>query len=92
VTDSRTLIMQMIYYARCGTSESCGHLDENGECLLRPWSAYFVDKNQDLKKNACPPAHTIMVGVQRVESVENFMYFGCQLSSVDGTRTEQDGG
>jgi len=36
-----------------------------------------------------PPAQTIMVDRERVEGVENLTYLGSQLSSVDGSRTEQ---
>jgi len=40
---------------------------------------------------AGPPAQTIMVEGQLVEGVENFTYLGSQLSSVDGSRTEERG-
>jgi len=61
VNCSRTLILQMIYFAKCGTSESCGYLDEYGECLLRPWSAYFVDKDQ-YSKHRCMPTSSYHYG------------------------------
>jgi len=62
------------------------------ECLLRSWSAYLVDKDQGTNIGVGSlglPAQTIRIDGQQVEGVENLTYLGNQLSSVDGSRTEQ---
>jgi len=60
---------------------------ESACCDLGLHISWTKTKVQNI--GAGPPAQTIMVGGQQVEGVENFTYFISQLSSVDGSRTEQ---